>query len=344
MTTWRTYADPPQSDPALGAHERRQRARARRNEIDFVEAMRTSGTGYVVWMCADALDAVAGPSGVVLDAAHVDDSLPGPWEADLIDLALLQDMGPRAVEAMAEGYQQGVAAIAAEPLHSARVEALRRSRRLADDIAKGAAQSSATAVRRLTASGARLRRDRVEAHWGSSASSPGDLGAEMAQYRESLPESCARLVAQYRVADALAGADGRLMVLLARGSDGEDVLLLEAAAAQPSMREDAYGAWRDGSDVQRVLLAREAVPLVPAEFAGWSTSVDGAVARVWSRARSATERPDLGGRRARARRLGTALGLLHAANSDAASLAGYLGHSRGFAAAVRDAVLASRGA
>ena len=169
-----------------------------------------------------------------------------------------------------------------------------------------------------------------------------DLGAEMAQYRESLPEADARLLAQYRVADAVAGDDGRLLVLLARGSDGDDVLLLEAASAEPSTREVSFGAWRDGSDVQRVLLAREAVPLVPAEFAGWSTSADGAVARVWSRARAATARPDLGGRRASARRLGAALGLLHAANGDAASLAGYVGHSRKFPAAVRDAVLATR--
>ena len=39
-----------------------------------------------------------------------------------------------------------------------------------------------------------------------------DLGAEMAQYRESLPEADARLLAQYRVADAVAGDDGRLLV------------------------------------------------------------------------------------------------------------------------------------
>jgi hypothetical protein len=306
--------------------------------------LRQAGTGYVVWMCADALDAVAGPTGVVLDAVHVDDSLPGPWEADLIDLALRRDMGGRAVEEMATGYQQGVAAIAADPLHSARADALSRSRRLADGVDADAAQSADTAARRLVASGARLRRDRVEARWGCAVDDVADLGSEVAQYRESLPEADARLLAQYRVADALAGGDGRLLILLARGSDSDDVLLLEATAALPSTREDAFGAWRDGSDVQRVLLAREAVPLVPAEFAGWSTSADGAIARVWSRARAATARPDLGGRRARARRLGVALGLLHAANADAASLAGYLGHSRKFPSAVRDAVLEARGA
>lgn len=342
MTAWRTYADPPESDPSLSRSERTSRARARRDEIGFADALRTSGSGYVVWMCADALDAVAGPAGVVLDAAHVDDCLPGPWESDLLDLAARQGMGGRAAEAMAEGYQRGISAVAAEPLHAARAEALRRSRALADAVAPQAAQSSVTAVRRLVSPGARLRHDRIATRWDGPVEPVADLGAEMAQYRESLPEADARLLAQYRVTDAVTGDDGRLLVLLARGSDGDDVLLLEAAPAEPSTREESFGAWRDGSDVQRVLLAREAVPLVPAEFAGWSTSADGAVARVWSRARAATAQPDLGGRRARARRLGAALGLLHAANGDAASLAGYVGHSRKFPAAVREAVLALR--
>ena len=341
MTSWRTYADPPQSDPGLSRSERKAQARARRDEIAFADALDSASTGYVVWMCADTLDAVAGPAGVVLDAAHVDDCLPGPWELDVLDLALSRGMDGRAAEAMAEGYQQGVAAVAAEPLHAARAAALRRSGALAEGVAPAAAQSAVTAVRRLVSPGARLRRDRIGVRWGSSVETVDDLASEMAQYRESLPEADARLLAQYRVADAVSGEDGRLLVLLARGSDSDDVLLLEATTARASSRELDFGAWRDGSDVQRVLLAREAVPLVPAEYAGWSTSADGAVARVWSRARAATARPELGGRRARARRLGAVLGLLHAANGDAASLAGYLGHSRRFPAAVREAVLDS---
>jgi hypothetical protein len=341
MTSWRTYADPPRTDPDLSRSERKAQARARRDEVTFADALDAASTGYVVWMCADALDAVVAPAGVVLDAAHVDDCLPGPWELDLLDLAVSQRMDGRAAEAMAQGYQQGVAAVAAEPLHAARGAALRRSGALAGNVAPAAAQSSVTAVRRLVSAGARLRRDRIEVRWGSAAETVDDLASEMAQYRESLPEADARLLAQYRVADAVTDQDGRLLVLLARGSEGDDVLLLEASPARTSSREEDFGAWRDGSDVQRVLLAREAVPLVPAEYAGWSTSADGAVARVWSRARAATARPDLGGRRARARRLGAALGLLHAANGDAVALAGYLGHSRRFPAAVREAVLSA---
>lgn len=286
-------------------------------------------------MCADSLGVVAGPAGPLIDARDVDDALPGPWEADLLSLARTQGVAGRAAQAMAEGYQQAVASIAAEPLHGSRAAALRRSMRLGRSLDPAAAASPDVAVRRLVSPGARLRRDRVSKRWASDAVPADDLGPELAQYRESLPEASSRLLSQYRVADALADRQGRVLVLLSRGGDGDDVLLVEGTPASPSTREEDFGAWRDGSDVQRVLLARETVPLVAAEFAGWSTSVDGATARVWSRARAAKSLPDWGSRRSRAGTLGAALGLLHAASGDAASLAGYLGHSARFPVAVR---------
>jgi len=338
MTPWRTYADPPASDPAIGREERRADARARRDDIDFVTALADNATGYVVWMCADALDVVEGPRGPIIDAAHVDDALPGPWEADLLDLARRRSLTGRPVEALAEGYQESVVALADEPLLAVRAGALRRSRRLAEGMDGAVAQSAETAVRRLVSPDARLRRDRVAQRWDCTVEPATDLGAEIAQYRESLPEPHARLLAHYREADSLVGVDGRLLVLMSRGSDGDDVLLLEATPAQISSREAEFGAWREGSDVQRVLLAREAVPLVPAEFAGWSTSADGMTARVWSRARAAKSLPDWGPKRSRAYRLGSSLGLLHALSGDAASLAGYLGRSKRFPRAVRYAV------
>lgn len=337
MNPWRTYADPPDSDPSVGRDQRKATARALRDDVDFDMALADNATGFVVWMCADALDLADGPRGPVVDAVNVDDVLPGPWEADLLDLARRRSLTGRAAEAMAEAYQRAVVALAMEPLHASRVEALRRSRGLADGMEASAAQSAATAARRLVSPGARLRRDRVGDRWGCAVEEAPDLGAELAQYRESLPEPTSRLLAQYRVADALAGDTGCLLVLMSRGSDGDDVVLLEATPARESSREAEFGAWREGSDVQRVLLAREAVPLVPAEFAGWSTSADGMTSRVWSRARGAKSRPDWGGKRATARRLGAALGLLHASSTDAASLAGYLGHSGRFLTAVRDA-------
>jgi hypothetical protein len=284
----------------------------------------------------------------VLDAADVDDALPGPWEADLIALARTEASGAKAVLALAEAYQRAVGAVADEPLHAARAEAGRRARRLAAGVPRDAARSADTAVRRLVSSGTRLRRNRVAEGWsvrpggsaepplsGSVADAP-DPTVEMAQYRESLSEPGAQLLVQYALADAVVSDDGRMLALLARGAD--DVLLLEGRPVAPSTREPQWGAWRDGSDVHRVLLARETIPLVPVELGGWSTSADGSVARVWSRARIATESLALGGRRERARSLGTALGLIHAVNGDAAALAGYLGRSRAFPEALREAV------
>lgn len=343
-TPWRTYADPPQSDGALDAAQRRSRGRERRHDVDFDDALDDNASGYVVWMCADALGAVQGPRAPIIDALAVDDALPGPWEADLLDLARRRGLTGGAAEVMAQAYQAAVAAIAAEPLHAVRAAALRRASRLAKDIEPAAVASSEAAVRRLVSgksAPAQLRSDRVSLRWGAEAGPAQDLGAELAQYRESLPEPTARLLAQYRVADALADSAGRVLILMARGQGTDDVILLEAAPAEASSREDDYGAWRDGSDVQRVLLARESVPLIPSEFAGWSTSADGATARVWSRARAAKSLPDWGPKRARARALGSALGLLHATTGDAASLAGYLGHSSRFPEAVRAAMKSS---
>lgn len=348
MTTWRIYADPPSTESGVTRTERRRRARSLRDEIDFEQALAQSATPYAVWMCSDALDIATGPTGPLIDAVHVDDALPGPWESDLLDLARREDLSGRAAEALGEGYQRAVTAVADEPLHAVRDAARRLAVGLAAGVSPGSAQSARMAERRLVSAGTRIRRDRVSAWWSSAVEDGGDVAGEMAQYRESLPEALSRLLSQYTAVDAVRGDHGRMLVLLAQGTDGDDVVLLEAVAAQASTREADMGVWRDGSDVQRVLLARESVPLVAPEFIGWSTSPDGAVARVWSRARAsksdgAPARADLGGTRARARRLGAALGLLHAASGDPVSLAGYLGQSRKFPAAFRAAVKSSSG-
>ena len=335
MSPWKTYADPPWVDPELTRSQRRAQGRARRDDVGFADALASGGTGYVVWMCADSLDAVDDHGHVALDACDVDDALPGPWEWDLLDLARqVSGDGGRAVQALVEGYQQALVDVADEPLHSARAQSLRRSRQLAEGVSIRASQSAATAARRLVSESVLLRHDRVARRWGSPVMQAPDIAQEMAQYRESLPEATALLLTHYRVCDALASDDGRLLVLLARGADAEDVIVLEGIPARPSLREDGVGAWRGGSDVQRVLLARETVPLVPVELTGWSTSVDGSTARTWSRARAAMQVPELGGARGRARRLGSVLGLLHAAGSDAAGIRGYVGQSRALSHAV----------
>ena len=90
---------------------------------------------------------------------------------------------------------------------------------------------------------------------------------------------------------------------------------------------------------------RSSVPLVPPQLSGWSTSVDGALGRVWQRARAgasgdavrqaAAGRP---GHVGEASRRGALLGVVHACTGDAALLAGYLGNSSRFPEALADAV------
>lgn len=343
MNPWRTYADAPWVDPDLTRQERRDLGRTTRGEVGFAQALADGGTGWVVWMCADSLGAVDDGGRSALDAVHVDDALPGPWEWDLLDAARrVAPEGGRPAEALAEGYQAAISALAAEPLHSVRSAALRQSRHLASGVPGRGTESASAAVRRLVSPSATLLRERIAGHWDADVADAADVSQEMAQYRESLPESTALLLGHYRVHDAVGSSDGRLMVLLGRGSDAEDVLLLEATPAGPSSREPSVGAWRDGSDVQRVLLVRESVPLVPVELTGWSTSADGMTARAWSRARLARREADLGTPRARARRLGSALGLLHGVGSDAAVIAGYIGRSRRFPEALREHVESAR--
>lgn len=345
MTPWRTYADPVVLDPVQSAKERRDAGRALRDERPFAVALAQaesmSVTGIVVPLVAATPDSFGpvdtGFGAAVLDVLDVDDALPGPWEWDLLLLARGVKGAP-AVRALAEGYQAGVAAIAGRPLHAARDEAADIGGRLARGL-RGENASGAEAL--LVASGPRLRPGRVAERWGVPVSAPlGDVTRELAQYRESVSEPVAALLAHYRVADALAAEDGRLIALLAHGSaPHRDVILLEATAVGPSPLEPLVGAWREGSDIQRVLLARESLPLVPQAMQGWSTSPDGSVARVWARARALPGRaPDLGGRRKRAASMGTVLGLIHAAGGDANALHGYLGRSRRFGDALVDAV------
>ena len=348
MTPWRTYADPAVLDPDKSADDQYFAGRTLRDSVTFRDALGGNPTGIVVPLVsvadANGIGPVDTDSGlVVLDVLDVDDCLPGPWEWDVV--ALASSLGERSIRALAEGYQEGLAAIGREPLHAARA----RATTVAARLARGqGGESYADAARRLVGKGAQpeLRADRVAARWGRPVSGRpplADLGREFAQFRETVPEAVAALLANYRLADALASDDGRLLVLLVHGRG--DVLLLEALSAIASSWEPRAGAWRAGSDVQRVLLARETVPLAPLSMLGWSTSPDGAIARAWSRVRGSDrsraegKASDKGsGNRRRAHDAGVVLGLVHGLGGDAAMLSGYLGRSRRFADALVDAV------
>lgn len=359
MTPWRTYADPPVVDPEIPAKEQRRLGRAQRDATSFADVLVPPGeqmpptTGIVVPMIgacgalspggsvkpslSDSFGPVSlGEGRVVLDVVDVDDALPGPWEWEVV--ALARAMGGRAAaRAFGEGYQDAVGQIAEQPMHGVRGRAVAMAERLARGLTPA---TPAGAAARLVREGGdpRLRPERLAQRWGSRVDPVVGIEREVAQYRETVAEAEATLLARYRVADALGAPDGRLMVLLDRGAPG-DVLLIEAMPVGPSPLEPTVGAWRSGSDVQRVLLARETLPLAHPELLGWSTSPDGAIARVWARPRALRSKrvPDLGQRRRRARAIGTIVGLVHASGSDASWLAGYLGRSARFPEALGDA-------
>ncbi len=373
MSRWREYADP---QPADSAGDRRDEGRALRRAVPFDAALdfelgppssaddlataiaALPRTGIVVACVGDApMGVVRDPemAGRPLDVLDVDNALPGPWEYDVIGLALRLAQGtkPRRRREIARGvgeaYRDAVRSLARRPLYARRPEGLRRALGLGDRRDPGV--SCTRAVDLLIRDG-RIRRGRVAARWASDANgttvirvAPEDPEREMSLYRESLSEPEAMLLSSYRVADAFADEHGRAMVLLGRGGSTRDQLLLEAVPAGPSTLEPAFGVWRLGSDVHRVLAMRSSVPLVPPQLSGWSTSVDGALGRVWQRARAgasgdavrqaAAGRP---GHVGEASRRGALLGVVHACTGDAALLAGYLGNSSRFPEALADAV------
>lgn len=356
MSPWRAYADP---QPADAAGDRREEGRALRRRVPFDAALALpepstpdefaaavagqARTGIVTACIGDAPAGVVhepGLPGRLLDVLDVDDALPGPWEYDVLLLAagLAGESRPRRRREVArragEAYRDAVRAIARHPLHARRAEALGRAADLGTkrDGSVGSAEAMDLYVR-----GDRIRRSRADARWagvaGAEVSGVEDPERELSLYRESLTERDAMLLASYRVADAYADGRGHAMVLLARGGSPRDQLLLEAVPAGPSTLEPAFGVWRLGSDVHRVLSMRSTVPLVPPELSGWSTSVDGSLGRVWQRARAGQAvRSD-----ADPVRRAALLGLLHACTGDAALLAGYLGNSSAFPDAVADA-------
>lgn len=336
MSHTRTFADPPRWSSDLSMEQRRARGRSLRDEVSFADSLETASSGIDVWLCGHRglesfTPVVLAGKRTVLDVVDVRDALPGPWELDVVALArqVAVSEGPRFVADAAAGYQQALAELGGVPLHAMGDQALAVATRA---LGSGAGLSATGAENRFVTGGdhPRLRRDRVAARWGSAVVDAPDAAREFAHYRETVSEALGQLMLHYRVVDALADESGRLLVLLNHGRG--DVIVLEAIPVDVTPLEDLCGSWRDGSDLQRVLLAGQTLPLAPTEMMGWTTSSDGSIARAWSRARALSKgKPaDLGGRRRRARLHGLTLGLLHGRTGDAATLAGFLGQSEKF--------------
>lgn len=376
-----TYADPPR--PSSDAADSRSRGRERRRELGFdallaaadrrigpaaaeVAAALATGerSGIEVMLLGDvgldALAPVASGGALVLDVVSVDDALPGPFEIDVVMLGAelaRWSSGKRrrvVVEDFARHYRHAIHHLAETPAHAreerARIEGVAALDTARRHLRIPPARTVEGAVARLIADrdGApRLRRSRVRA-WADAEVRPAadDPVREIAQVRETLPEAESAWLSSYRVADAVDVGSGDRLALLA-GADPGDRVILWGAAARPSTLEPVLGAWREGSDLQRVLLARARVPLAPAGTSGWSTSPDGSIGRAWMRLRT-TASPTWGFT-VRDRDLprwaaacGTVLGLVHGRTGDVHALAGYLGRSTKFDRALGDALTRSR--
>lgn len=336
----REYADPPRVPVTPSSAEREHLGRLRRKDIGFTEALTSASSGIDAWLVGEAgvgsmMPVTANADISLLDITDVDSALPGPWEQDVVALArrVAKQDGNRVIPDLAEGYRRAVTSLAHAPLHARNERAIALAARATGEATGSSAEA---AQERLVKAGDEpiLRRDRVARRWDSDVEDADGIDRELAHYRETVTEPVAQLIAHYAVADAVADDAGRLMVLLAGQRD--DVIVLEALPAGPTPLEARVGAWRHGSDLQRVLLARESLPLVPPEMLGWTTSPEGDIARAWSRARALPKgaKVDLGGRRRRARAYGTVLGLLHGRTADAAMLAGFLGMTPKFGAAL----------
>lgn len=365
---WRTYADPFVADPSTSYEDRRRAGRALRDAVPYDVALSlsaldglpsqvdrvgaavvaTGATGLVVSLVGDSSVGNFAPVALdgrlnVCDARSVDDALPGPWECDLASLALSvgvaeERRAKRAdlVEAVAVGYREGVEALATVPLHAAGDVARARATARVSGVDPDRVATYATAEGRLVEGDARprLRSGQLASMWAAPvAEAPEELTREFTQYRETVVEPFASLLMGYPVMDARVAEDGRAMILLARDAPsrhGRDVVLVEGVPVSASPLEAVLGAWRQGSDVQRVLDARERLPLAPAAMLGWSTSRDGSIARAWSRPRLSNKPLAPSVTRKRARSAGFTLGLIHARTGDPVALSGYLGKSDRF--------------
>lgn len=350
----REYADPPIIDPTQDAATRRAAGKARRGEVSREDVLRGGVDSQLNVLLAGPsahVVPVAESADVLLDLIDVDDMLPGPFEVDLCAaLAVLAPTTPKRkrgviAHSLGFGYAEAIEVAARAHAHDRLQLARHWSARLARRLVKSdicdtpwSAQGGVAAL--VHSSGSRLRRGRVR-HLLSGRSDestvsepPASWEAEWRQYRETLTEAEQDLLRWYSPIEVL-GVDDDLIVL-ARGSQADDLLVLHARATHPSPLESEWGVWRQGSDVQRVLVARSRVPLEPEDLLGWSTSPDGLVGRAWGRLRLGRMRwsTSTSAQRDRARDHGRILGLSHARTGDVHALRGFVGNPASFAKAL----------
>jgi hypothetical protein len=374
-----TYADPPSINPELTAQQRQLAGRARRREMPWESVVQLTGSSTDPWAAVEELRPemssglvvlVGGPRAMVhpvvdrgvryWDFMDVDDMLPMSFEVDLIGhgvrlAAMVRRRDRRElVEQFCSAYSKALFA----SLAKRRSDWAFFGNEYSASLGRGQLAKMPTTTLISTDSAVSvfvrhselsLRAGRLARWWGVDRDGIDDGGvfgfeSEFAQFRETLSDSSAAALADYRVVQSVANPQGDVVVLLV-GAQKSDLLLMHGRAVRESPFERRWGLWRQGSDIQRVLVARSSLPVMPWEFTGWSTSPDGIVGRVWSRLRwSASAEAQQGahpGPRVdlHAVAQGACLGLAHARTGDAWALAGYLGKSNRSARTLARAVV-----
>jgi hypothetical protein len=372
------YADPPTVDPQMTAQQRRDLGRLRRRDAPFDSALTVPGSTEDVW---DALRSrrldhspaimvlAVGPRAIVVpthlhgrrlwDFSTVDDMLPMSFETDLLAHALRlagsvkhRQQG-HVVRALVSSYTQALHASLAQRrtdwMRFGITYSASLNRSALAKMSSASFNSFAAGMKNfINSSGQSLRVGRLARWWGVGKEEVQDvlgpgLESEFAQYRETLSDADAGALVDYRIISGYQSPHGDVLVLLG-GMRSSDMILLHAQAVAASPFEGNWGLWRQGSDVQRVLVARATAPIMAWDLTGWSTAPDGSVGRVWSRLRwrpplketNIRKDPAIAERHAVVQ--GACLGLSHARTGDAWAIAGYLGKSDRFAKALVRAV------
>ncbi len=377
------YADPPSVNPELTAAQRRSVGRNRRHDAPFESVVALRGSGTDPWSAiaqlhpesSSGLTVLAtGPRATVQpvskhglrrwDFSDVDDMLPMSFEVDLIahGVRLAAMVKRRDRHDVVERFFSAYSKALFESLDQQRSDwsyfgdrySASLGRVQLAKLPRASFTSFDCAVSTFVRpSDVSLRIGRLARWWGVDREDLSDDGgsgidSEFAQYRETLSDADATSLSDYRVAQHVPTPQGDVLVLLLGVQKG-DLMLMFGRTVRESPFEKVWGLWRQGSDIQRVLVARSAVPIMLVEYTGWSTSSDGTVGRVWSRfqwgpplkPRSSSHRYPSVDLQAFAQ--GACLGLSHARTGDAWALAGYLGKSHRSARTLARAVVTYTG-
>ncbi len=300
---------------------------------------------------------------LAFDLRDFDETLPGPFEYDVLRLAasivvLARDnalddrVARRAVRAALRDYRQRIAQyesvgqleiwydmITARHLVKLFEPADREA--LSAHIARKAPKrTSAGAARKLTVrSGGRLRISEdppVRVHL--NADGPGLADEVFEAYRASLPEYRRYLLDRYSYVDAVRQVVGvgsvgmRVYLVLLEGRDRGDLLFLQIKQAGSSVYEAALGPSRYPNHGQRVVVGKRRTQAATDIFAGWTTVGEHDFYVRQFRDMKVIPRGDLIAPRLTefASACGRALARAHARTGDPIAIAAYIGKGRGF--------------